>query len=88
MPVQPLLLAQAAASATPQLPPGLYTYVIQGAVLITNKSGSTSFGPEQWGFAPPNQGVPPITLPKNPGMSFTTPSILNQQQSSANCLMR
>lgn len=83
MPAQPLTLAQALTPANPQRPPGLYTYVSQGGILLSNQAGSTLFGPEQWGFAPPGQGTPPIILPKNPGLDFSAPQYFSQPPSSS-----
>jgi hypothetical protein len=58
--------------STPPLPPGLYVQVIDGLINVTNKGGSQTFAPGQFGFTPtPVQA--PVVVPKNPGLQFTLP---------------
>jgi hypothetical protein len=52
--------------------PGLYVQVLDGAINVSNKGGSTNFTAGQFGYtASPKQ--PPIIVPTNPGMQFTPP---------------
>jgi len=80
MPVQPLLLAQTAPPKGPSLAPGLYVQVIDGLINLTNKGGAQLFSAGQFGFTP-NVNVPPIVVPKNPGIQFTPPPVFNNASS-------
>ena len=64
------------APAAPNLPPGLYVHVIDGAINLSNKAGSQSFTAGQFGYTPtPMQ--PPVVVPRNPGIQFTPPPTFN-----------
>lgn len=56
----------------PGLPAGLYVSVIDGAINLSNKGGSTSFTAGQFGYTA-NITKPPIVVPANPGLKFTPP---------------
>jgi hypothetical protein len=79
MPAEPLTLAQN--TPPPPLPPGpnpaslpagLYVSVIDGAINLTNKGGSTNFAAGQFGYTA-NVNKPPVIVPANPGIKFTPP---------------
>ena len=48
---------------------GLYVHVIDGIINLSNKGGSMSYSPGQFGFTPPFK-QPPVLLPANPGHSI------------------
>jgi hypothetical protein len=59
--------------ASPTPAPGLYVAVLDGAIKLSNKGGTTSFAAGQFGFTPsPTQ--PPVIVPRNPGILFTPPT--------------
>ncbi|NDZ13122.1 hypothetical protein C7T35_16310 [Variovorax sp. WS11] len=60
-------------SASSALLPGLYVQVIDGLINMSNKGGSQSYSPGQFGYTP-NFAQPPAMLPKNPGLQFTLPA--------------
>lgn len=85
-PIQPLQLAQAnTAPKPPGLPAGLYVSVIDGAINLTNRGGSTNFSAGQFGYTA-NIQAPPVVVPANPGLKFTPPPTFSQtsNKSSAN----
>lgn len=60
------------APKAPGVPPGLYVSVLDGAIVLANKGGSTSFTAGQFGYtASPIK--PPVLVPANPGIKFTPP---------------
>jgi hypothetical protein len=76
-PVQPLMLAQAPLTPTPNtMLPGLYLQVLDGLVVLSNKGGALQFSPGQFGFTP-SFTVPPVILPQNPGLQFTPPPVFS-----------
>ena len=58
--------------SSPTLAPGLYVSVIDGAINLSNKGGTTSFAAGQFGYTA-NVTKPPVVLPANPGIKFTPP---------------
>jgi hypothetical protein len=56
----------------PGLAPGLYTSVIDGAILLSNRSGAQNFSAGQFGYSP-SVVAPPVIVPVNPGLRFTPP---------------
>jgi hypothetical protein len=54
------------------LAPGLYVSVIDGAIMMSNRGGTTSFTAGQFGYTA-NVQVPPMVVPANPGLKFTPP---------------
>jgi hypothetical protein len=58
------------------LPPGLYVQVIDGLIVLNNKSGSQGFQAGQFGFVASNV-QPPVVVPSNPGLQFTPPPVFN-----------
>jgi hypothetical protein len=72
--LQSLQLAQntPAAPSSSNLAAGLYVHVIDGAINLTNKGGSTDFSAGQFGYTA-NVNKTPIVVPANPGIKFTPP---------------
>jgi hypothetical protein len=64
------------AAPTRALQPGLYVQVLDGAISVSNKAGTTNFAAGQFGFTP-NVQQPPVVLPANPGIQFTPPPVFN-----------
>lgn len=65
----PMLPANPSSGATP---PGLYVQVISGLIHVTNPSGTSNFAAGQFGYTA-NPRMPPVIVPKNPGMVFQLP---------------
>lgn len=80
----PLQLAQGAGTNAGGLPPGLYVHVIEGLINMTNQGGTQSFAAGQFGHAP-NIVLPPIVLPRDPGIggTFTPPPSFHTSQQQA-----
>lgn len=77
-PVQPLQLAQLGVGPKPPaLPPGLYVSVIDGAISLANRGGTTNFAAGQFGYTA-NIQAPPVIVPANPGLKFTPPPTFSQ----------
>lgn len=53
--------------------PGLYVHAIEGLIQLSNLGGTQTYSAGQFGFTP-NPQMPPVVVPKNPGMLFTLPS--------------
>lgn len=73
--VVPLLAQAASAPPSPgsgARAPGLYVHVIFGMIHVSNQGGGLNFGAGQFAYVP-NQNVPPVLLPHNPGMQFSPP---------------
>ena len=60
----------------PNLAPGLYVQVIDGLIQVSNPGGTQQFAAGQFGYTP-NPRVPPVIVPKNPGLQFTPPPVFN-----------
>lgn len=58
------------------LPPGLYTSVTVGEIVLSTGVWTNNFSAGQFGFAP-SFTQPPVILPSNPGMQFTPPPAFN-----------
>lgn len=56
------------------LPDGTYVAVKSGAVRATNAAGNQLVSSGQVAFVPPI--LPPIILPRNPGIGFTAPAVI------------
>lgn len=55
-----------------KLPSGLYVDVAAGKIVVSNQGGSQTLGAGQFGHVP-SATIPPVILPKNPGVSTFTP---------------
>ncbi|HEX7863783.1 MAG TPA: hypothetical protein VF555_02475 [Variovorax sp.] len=73
-----------AQTTQPSLPPaqsrlpGLYVQVLDGLVKISNPAGSSNLSAGQFGFMP-SPNVPPVVVPKDPGLPFTMPATFSRQ---------
>jgi hypothetical protein len=79
--VEPLPPAGAGLAPGPALPPatlapGLHVAVLDGMIVVTNPGGAQHFQAGQFGFIP-NMNLPPVIVPKNPGLQFTPPPAFN-----------
>jgi hypothetical protein len=54
------------------IPDGLYLYVMEGVMNISNEAGSQNIGVGQYAFVQSATSMPKI-LPENPGIDFTLP---------------
>jgi hypothetical protein len=68
----PLGIPRSSPSPSPALAPGLYVSVIDGLVNLSNKGGTTTFAPGQFGFTP-SFTTPPAPIPKTPPLMLTLP---------------
>lgn len=59
-------------SGPPNLAPGLYVHVIDGAINVSNPAGAQVFTVGQFGFTS-SFTQPPVALPNDPGLQFTPP---------------
>jgi hypothetical protein len=64
------------------LPSGLYVSVIDGAINLSNKGGSTNFSAGQFGYTA-SVLRPPMVLPANPGLNFTPPPAFSSSKAPA-----
>jgi hypothetical protein len=66
------------ATSTPRLPaappPGLYVAVLDGAINLSNKGGTTTFAAGQFGYLPAGAGGLPAPIPRTPPLVFTPPA--------------
>jgi FecR-like protein len=79
----PIQLAQNGLASPATLNPGLYVQVLDGAINVSNGSGSQNFTAGQFGFTP-SVPQPPVILPANPGMQFTPPPSFSSTTGSQN----
>jgi len=64
------------------LAPGLYVQVIEGAIGLSNPVGSADFTSGQFGFTSDIR-QPPMRLPGNPGLKFSTPPNFTRPSATA-----
>jgi hypothetical protein len=76
------------------IPDGLYLYVMDGIVSLTNNAGSRDIGAGQYAYVA-NADTLPAPLAVNPGIDFTLPDALSRPSegwvvgpASAECLVR
>ena len=67
-----LVATEVEVTRSSELSTGLYVQVISGVINLTNGGGSQNFSAGQFGFTS-SFTQPPVILPTNPGMRFTTP---------------
>jgi hypothetical protein len=46
--------------------------VLDGLIQVSNRGGALNFAAGQFGYTP-SLNVPPVIVPKNPGIQFTPP---------------
>lgn len=62
---------------SPNLAPGLHVFVLDGAIVMSNRGGSQNFSAGQFGYtATPIQA--PVIVPRNPALQFTPPPAFSQ----------
>jgi hypothetical protein len=61
------------------IPDGLYLFVLEGIVNVSNSAGSQDLSAGQYVYVPTATSVPQI-LPGNPGINFTLPAVLGDSQ--------
>jgi hypothetical protein len=55
------------------IPDGLYFFVAEGTILVSNDAGSQTFSAGQYAYVQTGT-TKPVILPQNPGIDFTLPS--------------
>jgi len=77
------MVAPVVPGAAPSLPtaastraPGLYVQVLDGMIVLNNSAGTQNFAAGQFGYVP-NVTVPPVVVPRNPGMQFAPPPVFS-----------
>ncbi|NHZ62667.1 FecR family protein [Massilia genomosp. 1] len=60
-------------------PPGLYLSVLDGAIIVSNKGGSSNFSAGQFGFTP-SLTVTPVLVPVSPAIRFSPPPSFSVSQ--------
>lgn len=63
----------------PAQPPGLYLNVLDGAIIVSNKGGSSNFSAGQFGFTP-SLTAPPVLVPASPAIRFSPPPSFSMSQ--------
>ncbi len=66
---------------------GIYFFVPEGSITVSNASGSQTVGVGQYAYAKDINSVP-VLLPKNPGINFTLPKNIQAGGSSGGCMVR
>ena len=61
------------------IPDGLYLYVIEGLIIVSNSAGSQNISAGQYAYVQ-NVNVAPKILPANPGIDFTIPTVTGGEQ--------
>lgn len=69
------------------LPNGIYFFVPEGNITITNPAGTQTVGAGQYAYAQ-NINTPPVILPKNPGIEFVLPKDIQKTGPSGGCIVR
>lgn len=67
----------------PILPPGLHVSVTDGVIVMSNPAGSSNFSAGQFGYVP-NNVMPPVVVPNNPGLKFTPPPTFTMSSGPSN----
>lgn len=62
------------------IPNGLYLYVVQGVINVSNNAGSQNISAGQYVYVQ-NINAKPTILPANPGINFTLPPTIGDTQS-------
>ena len=66
---------------------GIYFFVPEGIISVSNASGSLTVGVGQYAYAKDIHSMP-VLLPKNPGIDFTLPKNVRAAGSNAGCRVR
>lgn len=65
-----------------KLPSGLYVDVADGSIVVSNQGGEKVFDAGQFGYVQ-DSAVPPVSLPKDPGIDFNPPPAIPPPASRA-----
>jgi len=71
----------------PGLADGVYIFVIEGSITITNNAGFLMVNAGQYAYAK-NMDSPPVILPDHPGIEFGLPDDIQEKTSSEGCIVR
>jgi hypothetical protein len=66
---------------------GIYFFVPEGTITVSNTSGSQTVGVGQYAYAE-NINLAPVLLPGNPGIDFTLPENIQATGSTVGCMVR
>jgi hypothetical protein len=66
---------------------GIYFFVPEGTITVSNTSGSQTVGVGQYAYAK-NINLAPVLLPRNPGIDFTLPKNVQTTGSNGGCMVR
>jgi hypothetical protein len=69
------------------LPDGVYFFVPDGNITVSNAAGTQVVGAGQYAYAQ-NINSPPVILPKNPGIDFVLPQNIGATGPSGGCIVR
>jgi hypothetical protein len=69
------------------LPNGIYFFVPEGNISVTNPAGTQTVSAGQYAYAQ-NINSPPVILPKNPGIEFVLPKDIQKTGASGGCIVR
>jgi len=69
------------------LPNGIYFFVPEGSITITNPAGTQTVSAGQYAYAQ-SINSPPVILPKNPGIEFVLPKDIQKTGPSGGCIVR
>ena len=66
---------------------GIYFFVLEGNITVSNASGSQMVGVGQYAYAKDINSVP-VLLPENPGIDFTLPANVQATGLTGGCIVR
>lgn len=69
------------------LPNGLYFFVPEGNITVTNNTGTQGIGVGQYAYVRDLQ-TKPVILPANPGINFVLPENIQSKGTSGGCIVR
>jgi hypothetical protein len=70
-----------------KLPDGIYFFVLEGNITVSNASGFQTGGVGQYAYAK-NINLAPVLLPNNPGINFILPKNVQATGSNEGCMVR
>lgn len=69
------------------LPDGIYFFVLEGNITVSNASGSQTVGVGQYAYAKDINSAP-VLMPNNPGIDFSLPKNVQSAESNGGCMVR
>jgi len=69
------------------LPDGIYFFVPEGNITVSNAGGVQTVSAGQYAYAQ-NINTPPVILPQNPGIDFVLPKDIQKTGASGGCIVR